>query len=243
MLTGVLLDVGGTLWPDRFVLLPGATDPNVDRLVALLPHLALDQVHDFYDRLSQAGPELRDALQQDPLWLIQQAALGTGFEVDAALGLAIRRALAGNRYGRDRLFAGVAELLQAIREMGSRCVILSNAIWRGAHEYQEDFAALGLAEYVDAVVSSVDVGYRKPHPRIFEAALSAAGCAAGECVMVGNSERNDVLPAVALGLRVLRVAIEEAPPLATAAHGVATSLPEAAAVLRRWAQTEIETRA
>jgi FMN phosphatase YigB (HAD superfamily) len=235
VLSGVLLDVGGTLWPDRFVLLPGASDPNVDRLAALLPQLALSQVRELYDRLSQAGREFADALRQDSLLLIQRAAADVGLVADPPLALGIRRALAGNRYGRDRLFAGVPELLQTIRVMGCRCVILSNAIWRGAREYEDDFVALGLAEYVDAVVSSVDVGYRKPHPAIFEAALTAAGCSANACVMVGNSERNDVLPAVALGMRALRVAIEEAPPSATAAHGVATSLVEVSAVLRLWA--------
>jgi FMN phosphatase YigB (HAD superfamily) len=31
---------------------------------------------------------------------------------------------------------------------------------------------------VDAFVSWVEVGYRKPHPAMFDAALAAAGCAA-----------------------------------------------------------------
>jgi putative hydrolase of the HAD superfamily len=240
VLAGVLVDVGGTLWPDHFVLLPGATDPSADRLAALLPDLPLARVHAFYERLSQAGPELGDALQQDSVLIIQRAAADIGLVLDPAGAQAIRRALAANGYGRERLFAGAPELLQAIRAIGSRCVVLSNALWRGAREYEEDFAALGLGDFVDAVVSSVDVGYRKPHPAIFQAALEAAGCSGDRCVMVGNSERNDVRPAVALGLRALRVAIEEPPPSETAAQHVATSLPEAAAVLRRWADGCLE---
>ena len=60
------------------------------------------------------------------------------------------------------------------------------------------------------------------------------GCGSGASIMIGNSEVNDIQPAVALGMRVLRVAIEEPAPRETAAHAVAISLEQAAAVLRNW---------
>lgn len=46
--------------------------------------------------------------------------------------------------------------------------------------------------FVDAAMSSVDVGYRKPSPRIFEAAVEAAGCSSAGIVVVGNSEDKDI---------------------------------------------------
>ena len=49
------------------------------------------------------------------------------------------------------------------------------------------------------MVTSLDVGFRKPHPAFFEAVLVEAGCAPAECVMIGNSEPNDIQPAIALG--------------------------------------------
>ena len=52
--------------------------------------------------------------------------------------------------------------------------------------------------------------------------------------MLGNSEANDILPAVALGMRAIRVAIEDPPPESSAAHAVVTSLEAAHNIVKRW---------
>jgi FMN phosphatase YigB (HAD superfamily) len=52
--------------------------------------------------------------------------------------------------------------------------------------------------------------------------------------MVGNSEAKDVLPARALGIRTIRVAIEEPPPAISAADAVTSSLDEVARLLTSW---------
>jgi len=49
-------------------------------------------------------------------------------------------------------------------------------------------------------VTSVDVGFRKPHALVFETALRALGVRPEEAVMVGDSYEIDVVPAAALGL-------------------------------------------
>lgn len=81
----------------------------------------------------------------------------------------------------------------------------------------------------------MDAGCRKPHPEIFATAVAAAGCPAERCIMVCNSERNDIDPALALGMRAIRVTIEEPPPRASSAHAVAVSLAEVMTVLGEWA--------
>ena len=80
----------------------------------------------------------------------------------------------------------------------------------------------------------MDLGFRKPSRRMFEAALTAAGCAPAECVVVGDSEVRDIAPAVALGMSSIRIAIENAPPPITAARAVALSLHHAARLLSQW---------
>ncbi len=45
------------------------------------------------------------------------------------------------------------ELLASFRRLALRCVIVSNVQVRGAIEYQRDFADLGIAHLVDAVVT------------------------------------------------------------------------------------------
>jgi putative hydrolase of the HAD superfamily len=49
-------------------------------------------------------------------------------------------------------------------------------------------------------VFSSEVGWRKPHPAIFERALDALGVAAGEALFVGDKLATDVAGAAALGM-------------------------------------------
>src|SRR5919198_1393789 len=65
-------------------------------------------------------------------------------------------------------------LLEALRERGLKLGLVSNAIdppWL----LHRDLEQLGVAERLDVAVFSSEVGWRKPHPAIFEAALSRLG--------------------------------------------------------------------
>ena len=53
--------------------------------------------------------------------------------------------------------------------------------------------------------------------------------------MVGDSERNDIEPARALGMRTIRVAVEQPPPARSVADAVATDLAQVAATVAAWA--------
>lgn len=61
----------------------------------------------------------------------------------------------------------------------------------------------GLAGYFSAVVICEPLGFQKPDPGVYELALNAAGRSASECVMVGNSLRNDVGGAQQAGIRAI----------------------------------------
>jgi putative hydrolase of the HAD superfamily len=231
MLRAALVDVGGTLWPERLTSHVSA-DPCLEQLGRLLPEL--DAAH----ALARLRDELRTddgSLEQDTHGLLARALHTLGPKSAELDVVAVRRALCAPAVPGVRLFPGAADLLAGFRALGLRSVIVSNVQVRGAHEYWRDFRDLGVAQFVDTVVTSLDVGFRKPHPRFFEAALSEAGCEPAACVVVGNSEANDIEPAIALGMRAIRVAIEEPPPTASAAHAVASSLDQARSVIRRWA--------
>jgi FMN phosphatase YigB (HAD superfamily) len=228
MLRAVVLDVGGTVWPDRLTA-HVAIDPCLEQLERLLPGV---------DAASVLAT-LREHLRQDDGSLVQEThgllarALRTlGMHAAGLDVVAVRRALCAPAVPGVRLFPGAVELLAGLRSLGLRCVIVSNVQVRGALEYWRDFTDLGIGHLVDAVVTSLDVGFRKPHPAFFEAAIREAGCEPAVCVMVGNSEANDIRPAIALGMRVIRVAIEEPPPSSTAAHAVVTSLEAVLGLLR-----------
>jgi len=188
---------------------------------------------------------LRAAMRQDDTSLVQNthAVLGRaihrlGAECTDADLVAVRRALCAPASPAVSLFAGAADFLEGLRALGLRCVVVSNVQVRGSQEYWQDFADLGVTHVVDAVVTSLDVGYRKPHPAIFEAAIREAGCPAAACIMVGDSEIKDIQPAVALGMRAICVAIEQPPPPNSAAHAVVTNLAEAHTIIAEWTSAQ-----
>lgn len=59
---------------------------------------------------------------------------------------------------------------------------------------------LGLTQSIDFVVTSEEAGVEKPDRGFFDLCVKKAGCAAGECVFVGDSLRHDVLGAKQAGL-------------------------------------------
>ena len=175
-----------------------------------------------------------EPLQHDAAGAVRAALVELGLEAVSVSPPSVIRAACEPAISRIQLFPGARELLLTIRDLKLRCVVVSNTTFRGAAEYRDDFADFGIGGLIDHVVTSMDVGYRKPHPEMFSAAIAAAGCAPGACVMVGNSETNDVQPARSFGMRTIRVAIEEPPPEVTVAEFLATALDEVASTLQRW---------
>jgi FMN phosphatase YigB (HAD superfamily) len=159
-----------------------------------------------------------------------------GVPAEPGLVPALRRALV---VPAEPFYDGSAHLLRTTRDLGLRTVILSNTAYTDAGTYRSDLEAAGLSQWVDGIVTSADAGVRKPLPAIFLLALRAAGCLPEEAVMVGNSERADIEPAVALGMRAVLVAIDDRVPARSEADAVVTSLHDAAAVLIRLAKEEV----
>ena len=88
--------------------------------------------------------------------------------------------------------------LVALREMGMRVCLLSNA----GVPIRTVLDREGVTPWVDATVLSYEVGAVKPDRRIFEAALAALDLPASRVVMVGDNA-NDDGGGAHLGLRTL----------------------------------------
>jgi len=114
--------------------------------------------------------------------------------------------------------AGALDAVRWCRGRGLRVVLVTNTLSRGDAEVLEDWRGYGLADSIDGVVSSHSVGWRKPHPAMFERALSIAGCAPAEAFMVGDNLRADVWGAKRLGLRAIWRRTAATPPDTTAAR-------------------------
>jgi FMN phosphatase YigB (HAD superfamily) len=74
--------------------------------------------------------------------------------------------------------------------------------------FHQEMRDLGLADIFEATVISCEIGYMKPHPRIFQYTLEQMGVEAEEAVMVGDNLRADVEGAKTLGM----IAVWRRPP-------------------------------
>ena len=65
---------------------------------------------------------------------------------------------------------------------------------------EERLVQFGIRDYFDVVIASAEAGVAKPDKRIFELALSQAGCSTNEACMVGDRLDNDIAPAAEMGM-------------------------------------------
>ena len=238
-----LIDVGGTLWPNSWPFRESDGAGRRQRVAAAMSEhdrLVVEALIDDLLRSSRPGDEAR-AVTTETSGAFSAEELITGclgrhgLPADAATISRIRRAMAIPIQDRFQPLPGAAELLQTIREIGMRTVIASNTFWRDADSYWEDFRLLGMAEYIDGIVTSVDAGHLKPHPAVFEMASRQAGVPPSHCVVIGNREENDIEPALFLGMRAILVHPDDPAPASSRAHAIAPDLFACAAVLREMA--------
>lgn len=142
-----------------------------------------------------------------------------------------------------RPFDGAAELLAGLRARGYQVGLVTNSMepmWMRDVE----LVAYGLLEHFDVRLSASDVGFIKPHPAIFGAALEQLEREPEEVVFVGDRLANDVAGAQAMGM----VSVLMRPPhIATREDHLArdimpdytiTRLSELDAVLERFGRPE-----
>jgi putative hydrolase of the HAD superfamily len=102
---------------------------------------------------------------------------------------------------RFRAYDDAAAALDELRAGGLRLVCVSN--WDVS--LPDVLDRCGLGDLLDDVVTSAEVGARKPDPRIFEVALERAGCATNEAIHVGDTPEEDLAGASAAGIRALLI--------------------------------------
>ena len=105
---------------------------------------------------------------------------------------------------------GVAGMFDDMRADGHQLVVVSNT----HHEPMvlDLLGRFGLLAGLDAVVTSVGLGIRKPRPEIFSAALEAAGSSAADALFVGDSHGPDYLGPTAAGIDARLIVPSGEPP-------------------------------
>jgi putative hydrolase of the HAD superfamily len=99
-----------------------------------------------------------------------------------------------------RLLASTTHaLLETLRDRGLKLGLVSNAVDPPGLLHR-DLDQLGVAERLDVAVFSSELGWRKPHPAIFERALRALDVEPARALFVGDTLATDVAGAAALGM-------------------------------------------
>ncbi len=100
----------------------------------------------------------------------------------------------------EKLYPESREVLQSLHGRYKLGIIANQSAGT-----EERLVQFGIRDYFDVVVASAEAGVAKPDRRIFELALSQAGCSANEACMVGDRLDNDIAPAAEMGMSTVWV--------------------------------------
>ena len=206
----ILFDLGNTLWhiPER----PPVDEirkETVRRIFGLLGSWGVKPEGElrFLGRDLRLGVGAADkaAFESDQLSpdipaVVQDIVAKKGLEISLEQSAELWHTwnLEGSFFGR-RLFEDAIDTLDELRSRGLRFGCVTNRPYSGP-TFVEEVSGLGLDDYFDVMSISCDLGYMKPHRKIFEHALEAMGVTPEEAVMVGDSLKADVAGAQALGI-------------------------------------------
>jgi len=97
---------------------------------------------------------------------------------------------------------GVKELLEHLKILDLKLGIVAN-IWGGG--MNPVLERLDIQKFFDTIVASIDVGFKKPDPRIFHLALNHLELTPEQVLMVGDNPREDILGSHDLGMGTVRL--------------------------------------
>ena len=102
------------------------------------------------------------------------------------------------------------QVLHALKHRGMRIGVLTDVPYgMPRHLVERDLAETGLGDFVDVLLTSVDVGHRKPAPDGFRTLARALEVPIGELIYVGNEPKDIEGPKTA-GARAVLVSREHA---------------------------------
>ena len=204
ILRAVIFDLGGTLMFEREATRPISAQGD-EALTLYLREQGLELnlstfPLEFRKRLDSYFSQREKDLFETTYSFVLRDILGSKGYDDVSDDL-IRNAL-------DRLFAvtqtnwvlesDTLSTLKKIEADGYRMGLISNA--GDDKDVQQMVQKFRISRYFDFVLTSAACSYRKPHPRIFEMALSNWYFLPSEAVMVGDNLTADVKGAKAAGL-------------------------------------------
>ena len=205
----VLFDIGDTLWHSAEAP-PAAEFRRIAaaRAASFLGGAGIEHkepsvvARTAWDALEDAMRRARagDRLEPDYAEVAREALDRIGVKLSRAKAGALMEAIyVSGEDGGKAAYPGARETLDELQRRGFRLGIVTNRAF-GGQRFRDDLNAAGLDADWEVTVVSVEAGYLKPHPAIFQAALEQLALAPAETAMVGNSLLEDVAGAQALGI-------------------------------------------
>jgi len=212
-ITAVLFDLGDTLW--HFPEMPPAMQIRTEtmrRIGGCLKSwgVPLEGEFRFLGREIRLGVEKADraayesdCVSPDFNEVVRRIVAGMGLDItyDQAAQLWDAWNLGGITLGRT-MFDDAFSTLDWLRDRGIRIGCVTNRVF-GGPRFIEELRELGLDRYFEATAVSCDMGYMKPHPKIFEHVFEQMSITPAETAMVGDSLRADVQASQALGMTAI----------------------------------------
>jgi len=244
MLRGVIFDLGGTLiYSAEF---EAANAQALTRWLRTRGHPVPDDFALAVMAERQARWAGRRGTEEVTAHDALRAALQRyGLPTDAAFVADAERAFFIPELEGMRPRPGAVALLARLAGAGLPLGLISNA--SSHYLIVECCRRLLLAPYLEPIVVSAAVGWRKPDPRIFHVVLRHWGLEAAQVVMVGDSLEADIAGARAMGLRSILLAPprddgppaahsapEPAPPAVAQPDAIAASLLQVGEIIDRW---------
>ncbi|PJF31691.1 MAG: hypothetical protein CUN51_01765 [Candidatus Thermofonsia Clade 1 bacterium] len=215
MLKAVLFDMDDTLldWSARSIDWITYERRHLENVRAYIAQTAqpIEHPNEFYDLVryySRQGWEHAEQSLKAPSYAeaLHKALLEIGVPEECIDREACMHAFGWDLMDGVRPFEEVPEVLGILRQHGIQIGLVTNASVPMRFRDQE-LRACGLLEYFsECRFAAVDVGYLKPHPKIFQAALSCIGARPEEAIFVGDNIEADIMGAQGVGMRaVLRL--------------------------------------
>jgi HAD superfamily hydrolase (TIGR01549 family) len=100
-----------------------------------------------------------------------------------------------------KIYDDVLPILKPLKKRGLILGLISNV----AQNMEDTYTKLGLQSYLNFKITSAEVGYDKPRPEIFLAALKKAAVKPEEALFVGDQYQIDIVGARGVGIKALLI--------------------------------------
>jgi putative hydrolase of the HAD superfamily len=200
-LAAVLFDYGHTLVDIRWQESTMVDGERVFLEALPAPGVPLGQFHEeTVALLREAEAALVDHVEVDYPAVVRRALARFGVTPPAADLAAAMRAQILSWSSVRQVHPDAHELLDALRARGLRIGYVSNT-YDPPEILREVIRDEGMEERADAIVLSSELGYRKPSPRIYRAALREVDTPAAATLFVGDRVLEDVVGPAREGMR------------------------------------------